>query len=294
MVSLKDNIKTSYLIWTWQTSPSVPFHELCEWPFFIPFYYVLYLEYQSWCIHLNWMLQCILYPTLPVLPELTFGLRGGYRGLLEVMTDHASCEINHYVCIFFVQSSLTGWVAGVAFVLWIAIGSMMNSTNKDILPVPTAKCNNTKLMNTYVLSSLICSYYVWTSWSKYFCLDIDTFIILCRGLCRVFIQSTSNIGTMILSFCGGVLWLFWKLFFSGFIHDLLVHQLLIDVWLMMYISWVYNALFFPEFLSNQLQTFAQWSLCFGEVCYDLSLSYVMFFGIYSWFSGSLCGSKLLQ
>ena len=41
----------------------------------------------------------------------------------------------------------------------------------------------------------------------------------------------------------------------------------------------YNVLFLPEFLFNRLQTFAQCSLCFGEVCCDFSKSYVMFFMI---------------
>ena len=49
-----------------------------------------------------------------------------------------------------------------------------------------------------------------------------------------------------------------------------------------------------EFLSNWLQTLAQWSLGFGEVCYDFSESYIMIFRIYSGFSGSLCGSKSVQ
>ena len=59
---------------------------------------------------------------------------------------------------------------------------------------------------------LICNIYVLTFWSKYikFCMDLDTFIILCP------------------------------------------------------------ALFPPKFLSNRLQTLAQWSLGFGEVCYDFS------------------------
>ena len=53
-------------------------------------------------------------------------------------------------------------------------------------------------------------------------------------------------------------------------------------------------LFLPEFLSNRLQTLAQWSLDFGEVCYDLSKSYIMISRFYSGFSGSLCGSATVQ
>ena len=60
----------------------------------------------------------------------------------------------------------------------------------------------------------------------------------------------------------------------------------------MYMSGAYNVLFLPELLSNRLQTLAQWYLCFGQVCYDFSKSYVMFFGICSGFSGSLCWSML--
>ena len=63
-----------------------------------------------------------------------------------------------FTCYHFVQSALAGWVAGVSFVLWISIGSMIYSTNKDSLPVPTAKCPNTTLMYKYVSSSLISSY----------------------------------------------------------------------------------------------------------------------------------------
>ena len=57
------------------------------------------------------------------------------------------------------------------------------------------------LRNTLYIS------YVWTCWSKYItlCMDLDTFIILCRG---VYIQSTSNLGTLILRFWRGVVWLF--------------------------------------------------------------------------------------
>ena len=63
-----------------------------------------------------------------------------------------------FTCYHFFQSALAGWVAGVAFVLWISIGSMIYSTNQDSLPVPTAKCPNTTLMYKYVSSSLISSY----------------------------------------------------------------------------------------------------------------------------------------
>ena len=78
--------------------------------------------------------------------------------------------------------------------------------------------------------------YVWTFWSKYikFCMDLDTFIILCRGLLP------------------------------------------------------------PEFLSNRLQTLAQWSLGIGEVCYDFSKSFHIICRIYSGLSGSLCGSTTVQ
>ena len=44
---------------------------------------------------------------------------------------------------------------------------------------------------------------------------------------------------------------------SGYMQDFLDHQVLINVWPMMYIAGVYNVLFLPEFLSNRLQTFAQ-------------------------------------
>ena len=53
--------------------------------------------------------------------------------------------------------------------------------------------------------------------------------------------------------------------------------------------WISTLLFLPDFLSNLLQTLAQWSLCFGEVCYDFSKEH-MIFRIYSGFSGSPCGS----
>ena len=79
---------------------------------------------------------------------------------------------------------------------------------------------------------------------------------------------------------------------SWFIQDCLDHSVLINVWPMMYMSGAYNVLFLPELLFDRLQTLAQWSLCFGQVCYDFSKSYVMFFGICSGFSGSLCGSML--
>ena len=41
-----------------------------------------------------------------------------------------------------------------------------------------------------------------------------------------------------------------------------------------------RGLLLPQFLSNRLRTLAQWSLYFGEVCYDFSKSYVMFFEIF--------------
>ena len=46
-------------------------------------------------------------------------------------------------------------------------------------------------------------------------------------------------------------------------------------------------LFLPEFLSDQLQALAQWSLGFGEVYYVFSKSCTLFFRIYSGFSTSL-------
>ena len=49
-----------------------------------------------------------------------------------------------------------------------------------------------------------------------------------------------------------------------------------------------RGLFPSEFLSNRLQTLAQWSLGFGKVCCEFSQSYIMFFRIYPGFSGSLC------
>ena len=55
-----------------------------------------------------------------------------------------------HICV---QSALTGWVAGVSFVVWIATGSMIYSTDTDSLAVPTAKCLNTFVVNQYVFCS---------------------------------------------------------------------------------------------------------------------------------------------
>ena len=57
------------------------------------------------------------------------------------------CEPNY------VLSSLTGWVAAVAFALWISAGSMIYSTYSDSLPLPTDNCLNTTFNNKYVFSS---------------------------------------------------------------------------------------------------------------------------------------------
>ena len=52
------------------------------------------------------------------------------------------------------------------------------------------------------------------------------------------------------------------------------------VWISTLLSFYVEGYFSLIFLSNRLQTLAQWSLGFREVCYDFSKSYVMFFWIF--------------
>ena len=130
--------------------------------------------------------------------------------------------ITKYIPCYFTTSTTVVWVMLLAAVSFLEVG-FSPIFCAIIFVIYKGSHNPTSTRH----------YYVWTFWSECieYCMDLDTFIILCRGL------------------------------------------------------------FLPEFLSNRLQTFVQWFLCIGEVC---SESYVMFCGIYSGFSGSLCGSMLVQ
>ena len=86
-----------------------------------------------------------------------------------------------------------GWMGGGGRLLFAYLGQF--------------KMQIVKIMVIECICLGICVNYVWTFWSKYikFCMD-HFYYSMSRPISpRVFIQSTSNLGTMILRFWGGVL-----------------------------------------------------------------------------------------
>ena len=182
---------------------------------------------------------------------------------------------------------------------YMALRQWLASTKKTVMYL---RCNRWLVLKwkLCVLSCWVDSNYVSTFRSKCkFCLDLGIFIILCRGLflpeflsnrLQTLVQWSLGFGEVCYDFSKNSQLCFW--IYSGFSGSLSANKCLAND---VHVGGLYyNALFPPDFLSNWLQTLAQWSSGPWEVWCDFFKAYIMFFRIYPGLSGSLCGPMLVQ